>query len=589
MVHRGTESADILDPTFNPTGIFLIALWILPALAIATLYLIFASRPKMQHLIQANAKSFFQPWILLLIAALFSGLTISQPSDASPSLVLILALIERLLSIAAGLLLARGILRFGSPIGRLVDPRLAIIILPVAALVIVDFMVVYNTEILSSPLHLLRLLVVSLIAGTILARPELPQRIVRWLGPTPLNNTNFVVGLSLAWESLAEDTFNVSQISESLLALQEEIGAKYVGVLELVDIEDQSVQTFGRYDDGPRLTIDTVHLDWPLTEETLRKEEYQISGIPGPPSVILPIRDDQSLAGILLIGEKRKGSHYGRDEIISAELLTGLLSFAIKLGFLLQETPSIPKRLDIDSLPLPDVDVVIRTFGRLEIFTQFSDSGAPRPSLRARQILAILLSTYPDPVAAETLMERLWPEQSLKLAGNSLYVAIYALRRSLEPDLKRGEVSRYIQRDGDYYRLVIDDNLWVDFLEFLKFYWDGKDSLVRSNERRARRSFEHAIRMCRRQFLADATLDLPAEVEITRHRLQRFMHEMVWYLTDIYIRKNNWPEAERVLLQLISINYHDHEAREILADIYIRQGKNGLAEELKKLGEEDLN
>ena len=233
--------------------------------------------------------------------------------------------------------------------------------------------------------------------------------------------------------------------------------------------------------------------------------------------------------------------------------------------------------------------MVIRTFGRLEIFTQFSDSGAPRPSLRARQILAILLSTYPDPVAAETLMERLWPEQSLKLAGNSLYVAIYALRRSLEPDLKRGEVSRYIQRDGDYYRLVIDDSLWVDFLEFLKFYWDGKNSLVRSNERRARRSFEHAIRMCRRQFLADATLDLPAEVEITRHRLQRFMHEMVWYLTDIYIRKNNWPEAERVLLQLISINYHDHEAREILADIYIRQGKNGLAEELKKLGEEDLN
>ncbi len=105
----------------------------------------------------------------------------------------------------------------------------------------------------------------------------------------------------------------------------------------------------------------------------------------------------------------------------------------------------------------------------------------------------------------------------------SLYVAIFALRKSLEPDLKRGEVFRYVRRDGDYYRLVIDDNLWVDFLESLKLYWVGKDNLTRANERTARNSFELAVRMCRRPFLADAILDLPAEVEATRHRLQRFI------------------------------------------------------------------
>jgi len=497
MVHRGAEAADLLDPTFNLTGIFLIALWILPALAAPSLFLIFASRPANQQRIQANAKRIFQPWILILLAALFGGITVALPADASPGLVLFLALMERLLSIVAGLLLARGILRFGSPVGRSVDPRLALVILPLAAVVTVDFLAIYNTEILSSPLHLLRFLLIGIIAGAILARPELPQRITHWLEPSPPDDTTFALRISLAWESLAEESFNVAQISECLLSLQEKIRAKYVGVLELVDTEEQRVLTFGRYDDGPRLTLVTDHLDWPLTEETLSQVEYQISGIPGPPSVILPIHDDQKLAGILLIGETRRGSMYGRIELQSAELLTSLLSFAINRGFLLEETPEISRKVDLDILPLPDVAVVIRTFGRLEIFTQINESRAPRPSLRARQILAILLSAYPDPVAADSLMAQLWPEQSPKAASNSLYVAVYALRRSLEPDLKRGEVSRYVLRDGDYYRLVIDDNMWIDFLEFLKLYWAGKDSLVRSNERGARGLFERAVRMCR--------------------------------------------------------------------------------------------
>ena len=588
MVHRGAEAADMLDPTFNLTGIFLVALWILPALAAPSLFLLFASRPANQQRLRADAKRLFQPWILILLAALFGAITSALPSDSSPSLVLVLAVIERLLLIVAGLLLARGILRFESLVGRPGDLRLAVVIIPLAAWMIIDFLVIYNTEITSFPLYVLRLLLMSLIAGAILARPELPQRISRWLGPTPSDNTNFAVMLSLAWESLAEGTFNVTQISETLLALQDEIGAKYVGLLELVDIEDHRVQIFGRYDDGPRLTIDNDHLDWPLTEETLRRVEYQISGIPGPPSFILPIHDDQKLGGILLIGEKRRGSIYEREEFQSAELLASLLSFAVNRGFLIEETPSIPRIDEITTLPLPEVAVVIRTFGRLEIFAQPDNSRAPRPSLRARQILAILLSAYPDPVAAGTLMEQLWPEQSPKSAGNSLYVAIYALRRSLEPDLKRGEVSHFIHREGDYYRLVIDDNLWVDFLEFLKLYWTGKDRLLRSNDRKARRSFEHAVRMCRRPFLADATLDLPAEVEVTRHRLQRFMHEMVWYLTDVYIKKENWAETERVLLHLISMDHHDYEARDMLADIYLRQGKEGLAQEMKKLGQENL-
>ncbi len=169
-------------------------------------------------------------------------------------------------------------------------------------------------------------------------------------------------------------------------------------------------------------------------------------------------------------------------------------------------------------------------------------------------------------------------------AAYSLYVAIYALRRSLEPGLHRGAVSHYIRRDSDCYQLVIDDNVWVDFLEFLRLYWHGKDRLVRGNVRGAMFPFERALRICRRPFLADSTLDLPAEVEVSRHRLQRYMHEMAWFLSQQNQAQGNLEAAERALLQLLAVDPHDYPAREGLTEISRKQGKEGLAMELEGIG-----
>jgi DNA-binding SARP family transcriptional activator len=583
IINRGPQGADLLDPVFNSLGITLASIWVILSMGAASFFLTHATRDQIQPRIQADAKRLLPPWILLILAGLLGSLSIAVSSDSTQGISLYLSLSDRILSIAAGILLARGILGYGSPAGSPIHHRLVPAILPFAAVIVADYLLVYCSEFLNSPLLLVRLLLFSLLGGAILASPELPQHVARWLGSTPPDDTNFAIRLNRAWESLVEGSFNVAQVAEMLLALQEQIQAGFVGVLELVDIDENRKLSFGRWEDGPRFFLHAEPFDWPLSEENLPQTDYEFSKLPGPPTLILPIHDDQNLAGILIIGEPIRGGVFSTSDLRLAELLAGQISFALGHGLRLEETLGVPKRVEPDAVILPKVNVAIRTFGRLDIYTQYGETKSPRLSLRARQILAILLSSYPDPVPAESLMDRLWPEHSRESAANSLYVAIYALRRSLEPDLQKGAVSRYVQRESDCYKLIINEDLWVDFIEFIKLYWAGKDSLVRSNERRARRSFERAIRMCRRPFLADATLDLPAEVEVTRHQLQRFMHEMVWYLTDIYVKKENWAEAERVLFHSITMDHHDHEAREMLADIYQRQGKNGLAEELKKL------
>ena len=586
VIPRGAAGANLVDPVFDLRILLLAAAWVIPAIIAATLILVLAAQIPGKLRTRADAKRLLFPWGLLLVAALFGMISIFLPAGSAAA-GLRIKMLEQMLLIVAGVMLARGILRFGSPEGQPINRRLLVIILPLAALVIVDFFVIYNSQILTSPLYLARMFLISLVAGTILARPELPQKLTRWLGPTPRDNTLFAVRLSLAWESLAEGSFDITHVSESLLAIGEEIGAAYTGVLELVEANDHQVLTFGRWEDGPRLTISAEHLDWPLTEESLREVEFQTSGVPSPPNVILPIHDDQSLAGVLVIGEPLRGSTYSRGDLQLAELLTSLLSFALSHGLRLEEAPSLPRTIDTESLALPDVAVVIRTFGRLEIFTQRAGTRVPRPSLRARQILAILLSAYPDSVPADTLMEQLWPEQPPDATANSLYVAIYALRRSLEPGLRRGAISRYVVREVDSYQLVIDNDLWVDYLEFLKLYWQGKDSIVRGNARAALRFYERALLICRHPFLMDSTLDLPAEVEVTRHQLQRFMHEMAWFLTQKSLARKDWNRAERAMLQLLSVDHHDQAAKDELANIYRQQGKEGLAAELEALGQGD--
>ena len=283
----------------------------------------------------------------------------------------------------------------------------------------------------------------------------------------------------------------------------------------------------------------------------------------------------------MLIGEPLRGGVYSTGDLRLAELLAGQLSFALAHGLRLEEAVGMPHRVETQTVLLPEVNVALRTFGRLDIYTQYGDSSAPRPSLRARQILAILLAAYPDPVPADSLMEQLWPEHPQDAAANSLYVAIYALRRALEPDLQKGAVSRYIRRESDCYQLILDDELWVDFLEFEKFYRQGKDHIENGNLHGATQSYDRALRICRRPFLADSTLDLPVDVEVTRHRLQRYLHEMVWFITRQCYEEKNWAQAERALLHLLSVDPHDQNTREELVKIYREQGKEGLAQEME--------
>ena len=53
----------------------------------------------------------------------------------------------------------------------------------------------------------------------------------------------------------------------------------------------------------------------------------------------------------------------------------------------------------------------------------------------------------------EILMELLWPEEDPKKSAQRFHVALAALRKTLEPAIKKGVRSSYIKRSGTGYRI----------------------------------------------------------------------------------------------------------------------------------------
>jgi len=582
--NRGPSGLYLISPQFSLTWMWISSLWAVPAILYASTILIDAARQDGLQRTRADARRLVFPWFLLLLSGLLSVASPFLPE--APALALAYATVERLLAVIAGLVIARGVLRFGSPVGRPVDPSILPAIPPLFALIVVDLIIVLNSYGPLTTVNYVMLLLTGIVCGLFLARPEMLANASRWLGPTPPDETRFARRLQATWESLADGSFSITEVSELLLALQDELQAAFVGLLEINADSDSLQLRFGRWEDGPRLTVQAAFVDWPLTESMLQDPQVQTAGLPGPASLILPIHQADDLVGVLLLGHPLRGGEFASSDVRLAEQFTSQLSFALNHGLTLEDTYRARPTPSQDQALIPNVPLVIRSFGRLEIDARLDADPGARPSKRARQMLAMLLAAHPQPVPAEELMAHMWPDHSPEAASNSLYVAVYSLRRAMEPGLQRGSTSRYIQRQDDCYLLALDESLWIDMLTFEKLHAQGRHMAAQGAVREAVDAFERAVRYVQGPFLQDATLDLPATVEMRRHRLHRQFRDAIWYLGREHKRLERWTQAEQAFQRLLRIDPLDEAARAELARIYRLQGLEGQAQEVEAKGNE---
>jgi DNA-binding SARP family transcriptional activator len=134
---------------------------------------------------------------------------------------------------------------------------------------------------------------------------------------------------------------------------------------------------------------------------------------------------------------------------------------------------------------------------------------------QARQLLKILITERPRPVATDRLIEILWPNSTPNAAATTLRSAINALRNVLEPNRANRAPSRYIHTQAPGYAFRMHPDIWLDV-----------------------EIFEAALRH------AQAAADPRDQIHHLQHALDLYRDD--YLISDPYA---DWAKAERERLQ----------------------------------------
>jgi len=183
--------------------------------------------------------------------------------------------------------------------------------------------------------------------------------------------------------------------------------------------------------------------------------------------------------------------------------------------------------------------IQITTFGTLQVARdgQVVDESAWR-TRQARQLLKVLITERPRPVATDRLIDLLWPGNSVETAATTLRSAINALRNVLEPDRPNRAPSRYIHTQSPGYAYRAHPDIWLDVELF--------ETLLRQAEKAAtpdekQRLLEEATALYKDDYLISDPYADWAKSE--RERLRELYFHGLLALADLYSKVGNYTDA----------------------------------------------
>jgi DNA-binding SARP family transcriptional activator len=157
---------------------------------------------------------------------------------------------------------------------------------------------------------------------------------------------------------------------------------------------------------------------------------------------------------------------------------------------------------------------------------------------QARQLLKILITERPRPVATDRLIEILWPRSTPSAAATTLRSAINALRNVLEPMRRNRAPSRYVVTENPGYALYRHPEIWLDvdcFEQYLRQAELEQDLLARLS------GWEAAVNLYQDDYLVSDPYADWAQNE--RERLRERYFTALLQLAEIQADLGNYSTA----------------------------------------------
>lgn len=196
-------------------------------------------------------------------------------------------------------------------------------------------------------------------------------------------------------------------------------------------------------------------------------------------------------------------------------------------------------------------------------------------SIKARQLLQLLLVERGRMLPRDWIMDMLWPGLETEAAANNLRVTLSRLTKAIEPNRPEGAPMYYIVQQGDTYGFNTESDHSYDAAEFTEAVERGRAALQRGERSEAIAQFRRAIGLYGGTFLPDCLYEDWSVVE--RERLGLLFTEASRRLGNLLLEDGHPHEAIGIAWRVLEYDQAQEEAYQLLMRAYGGLGERSTA------------
>lgn len=189
---------------------------------------------------------------------------------------------------------------------------------------------------------------------------------------------------------------------------------------------------------------------------------------------------------------------------------------------------------------------------------------------KASDLFKYMLLYHNKWIKLENLLDQFWPESEPAKARQSLYVALYEIRRMWEPDLLRGKESKFIYSKHGMYRLELPGSAWFDVEVFDQQVTEGVQLYAKKSLTKACQCLQRALELYAGDLLQENMYD--EWTQRIREAYQKKYVDLLTTLALIYGEQGEYRKSLPLLRRALMKNPFEDQLHELMIRYWMELG-----------------
>jgi LuxR family transcriptional regulator, maltose regulon positive regulatory protein len=196
-------------------------------------------------------------------------------------------------------------------------------------------------------------------------------------------------------------------------------------------------------------------------------------------------------------------------------------------------------------------------------------------SIKARQLLQLLITERGRMLPREQILDSLWPELDVEAGTNNLRVTVSRLSKALEPERPEGAPPSYIVQQGETYGFNMASDCEIDAVELTSLVSEGQRAERLGQPDRAIGFYQRAVAIYKGVYLPDSLYEDWTVVE--RERLGLLFNDAALRLGTLLLDQGAASEAIGMAWRVLEHDRAQEEAYRLLMRAHLQLGERSTA------------